>query len=385
MEWVETTGRTIEEAKESALDELGVDEQDAEFEVLEEPKLGLFGRLRSEGRIRARIRPTTPRAKEDRRDRRRRPKSAADSPKLEEAAATSGGPTAAPRPARSGRSRSAAAAEDRTSSSVLDGEAGDVTTPPGTGRPRTNPSRRRSGRGGTRPTAAQDGSRPPASAGSAADAPSGSAGTPAGVPAAEATATTPSRDGERPPRQRNRRRPADNRSSAASSDDGIDAEEGTLMDVALDEQGKVAEQFLVGLLDSFGVVGEINVSVPDDDTIDIQVTGDDLGLLIGPKGATLLSIQDLTRTVVQRKTSAGNGRIFVDVAGYRQKRNEALGRFAQKVAADVLASQVRVALEPMSAPDRKTVHDTITEIDGVETISEGEDAQRHVVVLPSAT
>ncbi len=157
------------------------------------------------------------------------------------------------------------------------------------------------------------------------------------------------------------------------------------MDVALDEQGKVAEQFLVGLLDSFGVVGEINVSVPDDDTIDIQVTGDDLGLLIGPKGATLLSIQDLTRTVVQRKTSAGNGRIFVDVAGYRQKRNEALGRFAQKVAADVLASQVRVALEPMSAPDRKTVHDTITEIDGVETISEGEDAQRHVVVLPSAT
>jgi hypothetical protein len=74
MEWVETTGKTIAEAKETALDELGVDEQDAEFEVLEEPKLGLFGRLRSEGRIRARVRPTTPRAKDDRRDRRRRSK-----------------------------------------------------------------------------------------------------------------------------------------------------------------------------------------------------------------------------------------------------------------------------------------------------------------------
>ena len=72
MEWVETTGRTIEEAKDAALDELGVDEQDAEFEVVEEPKVGLFGRLRSEARVRARVRPTRPRPKEDRRDRRRR-------------------------------------------------------------------------------------------------------------------------------------------------------------------------------------------------------------------------------------------------------------------------------------------------------------------------
>jgi spoIIIJ-associated protein len=60
MEWVETTGRTLEEAKEVALDELGVDEQDAEFEIVEEPKSGLFGRLRTEARVRARVRPTTP-------------------------------------------------------------------------------------------------------------------------------------------------------------------------------------------------------------------------------------------------------------------------------------------------------------------------------------
>src|SRR5881275_97573 len=72
MEWVETTGRTVEEAKEAALDQLGVDEQDAEFDVLEEPKSGLFGRLRGEARVRARVRPTVPRPKDDRRDRRRR-------------------------------------------------------------------------------------------------------------------------------------------------------------------------------------------------------------------------------------------------------------------------------------------------------------------------
>src|SRR5712692_3901209 len=71
MEWVEVTGRTLEEAKEAALDQLGVDEQDAEFEVLEAPKSGLFGRLRSEARVRARVVPTAPRPKVDRRERRR--------------------------------------------------------------------------------------------------------------------------------------------------------------------------------------------------------------------------------------------------------------------------------------------------------------------------
>src|SRR4051794_18227794 len=72
MEWVETTGRTVEEAKEAALDQLGVAEDDAEFEIVEEPRVGLFGRLRNEARVRARVRPATPRSKDDRRDRRRR-------------------------------------------------------------------------------------------------------------------------------------------------------------------------------------------------------------------------------------------------------------------------------------------------------------------------
>src|SRR4051812_50164136 len=72
MEWVETTGKTLEEAKDAALDQLGVAEDDAEFEVVEDAKLGLFGRVRSEARVRARVRPTAPRPKDDRRDRRRR-------------------------------------------------------------------------------------------------------------------------------------------------------------------------------------------------------------------------------------------------------------------------------------------------------------------------
>ena len=72
MEWVEVRARTIDEAKDRALDYLGVDEAQAEFEVLEEPKTGLFGRLKSEARVRARVRPAQARPKVERRDRRRR-------------------------------------------------------------------------------------------------------------------------------------------------------------------------------------------------------------------------------------------------------------------------------------------------------------------------
>ena len=72
MEWVETTGRTIDEAKNAALEMLGVDVDDAEFEIIEEPKPGLFGRTRGEARVRARVRPTQVRPKTERRDRRRR-------------------------------------------------------------------------------------------------------------------------------------------------------------------------------------------------------------------------------------------------------------------------------------------------------------------------
>jgi spoIIIJ-associated protein len=71
MEWVETTGKSLDEAKEQALDRLGIGPDDAEFEILEEPRVGLFGRTRGEARVRARVKPTTVRPKQDRRTRRK--------------------------------------------------------------------------------------------------------------------------------------------------------------------------------------------------------------------------------------------------------------------------------------------------------------------------
>ena len=90
MEWVETTAKTVAEAKDLALDRLGVDEVDAEFEVVEEPRPGLFGRLRGEARVRARVRPAVPRAKVERR-RGRKPVSASASSE----ASVSGSPESA--------------------------------------------------------------------------------------------------------------------------------------------------------------------------------------------------------------------------------------------------------------------------------------------------
>ena len=69
MEWVETTARTVDEAKDLLLDQLGVDQNDAEFDVLEEPKPGLFGRTKGQARVRARVKPKTPPSRDDRRPR----------------------------------------------------------------------------------------------------------------------------------------------------------------------------------------------------------------------------------------------------------------------------------------------------------------------------
>jgi spoIIIJ-associated protein len=157
---------------------------------------------------------------------------------------------------------------------------------------------------------------------------------------------------------------------------------GPEVEVDLDRQAEVAVDFLTKLVAEFGVEATVNVVKPDPDTVEIQLTGGDLGILIGPKGQTLVAVQNLTRTAVFNETSGSNGHINVDVSGYRQKRSEALIRFAHQAANHVKTSGERTALEPMSSIDRKIVHDTIADIDGVSTVSEGEEPRRRVVVLP---
>jgi spoIIIJ-associated protein len=334
VEWVETTGRTVEDAKEAALDQLGVDESDAEFEVVEEARAGLFGRLRGEARVRARVRPTAPRAKDDRRDRRRRARTNGENRSGVPGANGDDAPSGSSRDSRTDADSPGAATRLVPSSSAPSGGA-----------------------------AAADGSAAVAVAvGSSSDL-AGSEnirrGDDNGGPA-DATRSVGSTPGRKNKRQ-----------------------EGANVDVALDEQGQIGQEFLTELVAEFGLKATVRVVRPDEETVDLQLEGSDLGLLIGPRGATLLALQDLTRTVVHHRTGATNGRLHVDVGGYRQKRTEALARFAQQVASAVQASGTRTVLEPMTAADRKVVHDAITPIDGVSTISEGEEPQRRVVVVPA--
>jgi spoIIIJ-associated protein len=152
--------------------------------------------------------------------------------------------------------------------------------------------------------------------------------------------------------------------------------------MSVEEQADVVRTFVSGVVERFGYEADTAVRV-DEEQIFIDVTGSELGLLIGPRGATLDALQELARTVIQRRSEEHAARVTVDVAGFRAKRAEALATFARGVADEVLASGVAEALEPMSSSDRKIVHDTINAIDGVVTTSEGADPRRYVVVRPA--
>jgi spoIIIJ-associated protein len=154
-------------------------------------------------------------------------------------------------------------------------------------------------------------------------------------------------------------------------------------EVTIEEQAEAAEAFTQGLVDAFDLGAEVRSVIVDDGVV-VDVTGDGLGLLVGPRGATLNAIEELVRTVVQRQTDGHGVRINVDVAGYRAKRREALEQFVRGIAERVVETGRPQALEPMSAVDRKVVHDTAAEIDGIETESEGEEPRRRVVLIPAA-
>ena len=290
MDWVETTGKSVDEATSRALEHLGVSKGDADVEVLEEPKAGLFGRVRGEARVRARVRPSSPRPKRARRS----------GPKNDDRGE---------RPRRDGARNGGAAREER---------------PERTSNKKDNKSER-----GPRP---------------------------AKTPASE------------------------------RADKDLVKEQGMAEGISLAEQGNIAKEFLAGLLVAMDITAEVSVREIDAETVELAINADPptaLGVLVGPRGTTLQALQEVTRTVVQSKSPVRTDRILVDVAQYRERRVAALARFAQQVSAEVIETGEERALEPMSAADRKAVHDALTENPQVSTRSEGEEPRRFVVVAPA--
>jgi spoIIIJ-associated protein len=334
VEWVEASGKSLPEAKEIVLDLLGVAEDDAEFVVLSEPKAGLFGRVRGEARVQARVRPVAPPPKRGRRPKSDRRRDGERTRNGGSSARTGGGGTGRGEKSN-GSSRSTKGEGDRSGQGAGAEQArGSDPSANGTGSGSSDRSgrRRRGSRG---------------SGGGQHDG-------------------RPNEQGQ----QGSGRKPGESEVSMEES-------------LTLEQQGEAAREFVAGLVREFGLDAEVAFTEVDEDTVQVAAVGDDLGLLVGPRGATLSAVQDLTRTFVQRQSENRTNRILVDVAGYREKRVAALRRFTEGLVDEVKTTGQERALEPMSPADRKVVHDTVNEIEGVETRSDGIEPTRYVVIQPT--
>ena len=152
----------------------------------------------------------------------------------------------------------------------------------------------------------------------------------------------------------------------------------------LEREGEVAADFLETLLDICDLDGDIDVDI-DGDRAAVSVVDSEDGRvprrLVGQNGQVLDALQELTRLAVQSATGE-RSRLMLDIAGHRAQRRETLVELARVAIEDVKATGARKSLEPMSAFERKVVHDEVAAA-GLESESEGVDPKRHVVILPA--
>ncbi len=143
-----------------------------------------------------------------------------------------------------------------------------------------------------------------------------------------------------------------------------------------------AKEFLDGLLYRFGTPAQMQARENlQDRVIEIELSGEHMGTVIGRRGDTLDAIQYLTNTVVNRLEDE-RWRVNIDTENYRGKREVTLQALAQKTAQKAIKYQKPVALEPMNAQERRIIHAALQEIEGVTTYSTGVDPNRKVIVAP---
>jgi len=259
MEWVETTGRSVEEAKEAALDQLGVDESDAEFVVMNEPRGGLFGRLRGEARVRARVRPTNPRPK-GARVRRQSQEGRAQRRPLGADASAKG----------ASRSQGVVSVADRehaeepteaqeTGAGAAGGEVSENGATGGETERGQRSRRRRAPRGARRLATAGASSRSAGANGASAVAAGAREGT---------LESVEHEDGQG--------------NSELSGRVDATKEEAVGEGLSLEEQGESAREFVEGLVQLLELPGTVTMSVVDEGTVQIVVEGPELGILVGP-------------------------------------------------------------------------------------------------------
>ena len=303
MEWIETTGSTVDEAKDRALDRLGIAEDDMQFEIIDEGSSSVFRLKRKEARLRARVKPVSTRSKTP--DRRSRNTKKSKNNKNDKSGSVRN---------KNNNNSKKAESKGKTTKNINNKPDKNETK---TGKKRDNNTK--SSKKGTS----------------------------------------------------NSNSVSTNKASVEEKKDKMD----------LEEQAEITEDFVSGLLEKMGLQARVVSSIEDNRAI-VQAQGLNLGLAIGPRGETVRAITQLSHTMIQRLSDGeAEGKLTVDIGGYRERRRTFLAEFAVNQANDVLDGGYSIALDPMNASDRKVVHDAISELEGVTTRSEGSDYDRHVVIF----
>ena len=146
---------------------------------------------------------------------------------------------------------------------------------------------------------------------------------------------------------------------------------------------KICEKFLQEVLQAMGM-GEVTIvsSIDEEGALAIEMSGDNMGILIGKRGQTLDSLQYLTNRVAN-KSQDGYVRVKLDTEDYRKRRKQTLENLAKNIAYKVKRSRQPISLEPMNPYERRIIHSALQADDRVSTHSEGEEPYRRVVVTPN--
>ncbi|GAB3261236.1 single-stranded DNA-binding protein [Alteromonas gracilis] len=148
----------------------------------------------------------------------------------------------------------------------------------------------------------------------------------------------------------------------------------------LEAEGEIAADYLEELLEIADLDGDIDMDV-EGDRATVSIVGADIPELVGRRGEVLEALQELTRLAVHRETGE-RSRLMLDVSGHRANRKSTLEGLAAEVVARVKESGESESLKPMSAFERKVVHDVVT-ASGLTSESAGQEPKRYVVVLPA--
>ena len=309
MEWIETTGSTVDEAKDRALDRLGIAEDDMQFEIIEEGSNSLFRLKRKEARLRARVKPLNTKPKFERRPRNKKQ-------------------------SRSGKNNN--------------GQGNIKNNNPSKNVKKDNPRENNKKNVNNNKTDKN------------------------------AANTRKKRDTDIKSTKK-----GSSKTDSGARSRGEETVEKNKMN--LEEQAEITEDFVSGLLERMDLQARVVSSIEDNRAV-VQAQGLNLGLAIGPRGETVRAITQLAHTMIQRLSDGeAEGKLTVDIGGYRERRRTFLAEFAVNQANEVIEEGNSVALDPMNASDRKVVHDAVSDIEGVTTRSEGSDYDRHVVITVDET